>query len=126
MDNNNPLVKLDQGKQLLDAIRTSNLPELQKQTLEAQLLSNEAAVRNAALVKLADSGIAQVDIGHFLGELAAINKKGMYATAKLEAKTGSGKVEMQFKGGDTKLIVPVLAIVAIIVIAILIIMSMGD
>jgi len=45
----------------------------------------------------------------------------MYATTKLEAKTGSGKIEMQFKGGDTKLIIPVLIIVAIVIIASLVI-----
>lgn len=67
--------------------------------------------------KLAASGVAQGDITNFLGELERLNKKGMYATTTLVSKTGSGEIRMQFKGGDTKLIVPVLIIIGIVVIA---------
>ena len=121
MENNNQLVKLDKTK-MLEVIATSNLPDNEKQELTKQVMSNEIAVMTSAMQKLADSGVAQHDISNFLAELASVSKKGMYATTKLEAKTGSGKIEMQFKGGDTKLIVPVLAIIGVIFIAVLIIL----
>lgn len=121
MENNNQLVKLDKTK-ILEVISSSNLPEAEKQQLTKQVMSNEIAVMASAMQKLAESGVAQHDISNFLAELAALNKKGMYATAKLESKTGSGKIEMQFKGGDTKLIVPVLCIIGIIIIAVTIIL----
>src|SRR5438552_2563951 len=123
MENNqeNQLVKLDKNK-MFEVIAKSSLPENEKQELTKQLMSNEIGVISNAMQKLADSGVAQHDISNFLAELAALNKTGMYATTKLEAKTGSGKIEMQFKGGDTKLIIPILVIVAIVIIAIFVIM----
>lgn len=117
----NQLVKLDKTK-MMEVIAKSTLPENEKQELTKQLMSNEIAVISSAMQKLADSGVAQHDISNFLAELSALSKKGMYATTKLEAKTGSGKIEMQFKGGDTKLIIPVLVILGIILIAVLVIM----
>jgi hypothetical protein len=119
-NNKNQLVKLDRVK-MQEAIANSNLSETDKQELSKQLMSNEVSVISSAMQKLADSGVAQNDISNFLAELRDLNKQGMYATTKLEAKTGSGKIEMQFKGGDTKLIIPVLIIVAIVIIASLVI-----
>jgi hypothetical protein len=119
-NNNNQLVKYDRTK-IIEAIQASDLPELDKQELSKQVLSNEAKVIANAMQKIAESGIAQHDIANFLAELRELNKQGMYATAKLESMTGSGKIEMQFKGGDTKLIIPVLIIVAIVIIAALIV-----
>ena len=119
---NNQLVKVEGHDKVLEAIRRLKLPEKDKQELQKKLLSNSVDLVNYAQQKLADSGVAQHDISNFLAELERINKKGMYATTKLEAKTGSGKIEMQFKGGDTKLIIPVLIIVGIVIIAALVIM----
>jgi hypothetical protein len=118
--NNSQLAKLDNTK-MMDVISKLNLPEQEKRQLIKQLASNDVQLANYAKQKLIDSGIAQGDISSFLAELAALSKKGMYATTKLEAKTGSGKIEMQFKGGDTKLIVPVLIIVGIVIIAALVV-----
>jgi len=118
--NNNQLAKLDNAK-MLDVIQKLNLPAKEKQALVKQLASDDVELIKHVRQKLADSGVAQTDISNFLAELAALSKKGMYATTKLEAKTGSGKIEMQFKGGDTKLIIPVLIIVGIVIIAALVI-----
>jgi hypothetical protein len=117
MENNNQqLVKLDNTK-MIETINNLNLTDIQKQELVQQLISNDVELIKNAKQKLADSGVAQNDISNFLSELAAVSKKGMYATSTLEAKTGSGKITMQFKGGDTKLIIPVLIIIGITIIA---------
>jgi hypothetical protein len=120
-NSNNQLVKLDNTK-LIETINNLNLNDNEKRELVKQLISNDIELLKNAKQKLADSGVAQGDISNFLAELAAMSKKGMYATTTLEAKTGSGKITMQFKGGDTKLIIPVLVILAIVIIAVLIIM----
>lgn len=119
-NNNSQLVKLDRAK-MQEVIANSNLPDTDKQELSKQLMSNEVSIISNAMQKLADSGVAQNDISNFLAEQRDLNTAGMYATTKIEAKTGSGKIEMQLKGGDTKLIIPVLIIVAIIIIAALVI-----
>lgn len=114
-------MKVEAHAKVLDMIGTLKLPETEKRELVKKLMSDDLEIRRSASEKLAASGIAQHDISNFLTELERINKKGMYATTKLQAKTGSGSIEMQFKGGDTKLIIPVLVIVGIVVIAALVI-----
>ena len=121
MDNDKQMMKVETHAKVLDMIGTLKLPETEKQELVKKLMSDDLELRRAASEKLAASGVAQHDISNFLTELERINKKGMYATTKLQAKTGSGSIEMQFKGGDTKLIIPVLVIVGIVVIAALVI-----
>ena len=122
MENNrNQLIKLDNTK-MIETINGLNISENEKQTLVKQLVSDDVELLKIAKQKLTDSGVAQGDISNFLTELASLSKKGMYATTTLEAKTGSGKITMQFKGGDTKLIIPVLIIVGIIIIASLVIL----
>jgi hypothetical protein len=120
MDNNNQLVKLDNTK-LIETISNLNISEKDKQELMKQLVSNDVELIKNAKEKLTDSGVAQGDISNFLSELSIMSKKGMYATTTLEAKTGSGKITMQFKGGDTKLIIPVLVIFGVVIIAALVI-----
>lgn len=119
-NNNNQLIKIDNTK-MIETINTLNISENVKQELLEQLASNDIELINNAKQKLFDSGLAQGDISSFLSELAAMSNKGMYATTTLEAKTGSGKITMQFKGGDTKLIIPVLIILGIVIIAALVI-----
>ena len=118
---NNQLIKVEGNAKVLEAIRRLKLPEKDRQELEKKLLSDDVELIKYAKQKLADSGIAQNDISFFLAELTALNKKGMYATSKTKFKTGAGEIEMQFKGGDTKLIIPVLIIVGIVIIAALVI-----
>ena len=120
MDNNNQLVKLDNTK-MIETISNLNLSDNDKKELIKQLVSNDVELIKNAKQKLADSGVAQGDISNFLSELAMMSTKGMYATTTLEAKTGSGKITMQFKGGDTKLIIPVLVILGVVIIAALVI-----
>jgi uncharacterized protein YaaW (UPF0174 family) len=120
MDSNNQLIKIDNSK-MMDTISNLNLSESDKQELVKQIVSNDVELMKKATDKLFESGIAQKDISNFLSELALMSKQGMYATTTLEAKTGSGKITMQFKGGDTKLIIPVLVILGITIIAALII-----
>ena len=45
----------------------------------------------------------------------------MYVKTKQTIQTGSGSLEVEMKGGDTKLIIPVLVIVGIVAIAALVI-----
>ena len=56
-----------------------------------------------------------------MGELTAMSKQGMYVKSKQTIKTGSGTFEIEMKGGDTKLIIPVLIILGVVIIAALVI-----
>ncbi len=122
MDNNNQLVRLDNTK-FIDIInKIPNLTDDDRHDLSLRAASDDVEIRKAALEKIIQSEIAQQDLMAILGELTALNKQGMYVKSKQTIKTGSGTFEIEMKGGDTKLIIPVLIILGIVIIAVLIIM----
>ena len=121
MENNNQLSKLDHNK-ILDIISTiPHLTDQDRNELSKRVASDDVEIRKNAFEKLAQSQIAQNDLIVVQGEIAALNKQGMYVKAKQTIKTGSGQVEIEMKGGDTKLIIPVLVILGVVTIAALVI-----
>jgi uncharacterized membrane protein len=121
MENNSQLSKLDHNK-ILDIISTiPHLTDQDRNELSKRVASDDVEIRKNAFEKLAQSQIAQNDLVVVQGEIAALNKQGMYVKAKQTIKTGSGQVEIEMKGGDTKLIIPVLVILGVVIITALVI-----
>lgn len=121
MDNNNQLARLDNTK-IIDIItKIPNLTDDDRHELSLRVASDDVEIRKEALGKITQSQIAQHDLMAIMGELTALNKQGMYVKSKQTIKTGSGTFDIEMKGGDTKLIVPVLIIVGIVIIAALVI-----
>ena len=121
MENNtNGLAKLDNSK-ILDVIKSMDIQSDEKQALINRVISDDISVRRSALEMITQSQIAQHDLSTILGEIDALNKKGMYVQAKQIIKTGSGSLEIEMKGGDAKLIIPVLVIIGVIIVASLLI-----
>lgn len=122
MDNNNQLSRLENTR-IIDIItKIPNLTDEDKHELSKRIASDDVEIRKGALEKITNSQIAQHDLMTIMGELSALQKQGMYVKSKQTIKTGSGSFEIEMKGGDTKLIVPVLIIVGIVIIAALVIM----
>jgi hypothetical protein len=86
-----------------------------------RVVSDDVEIRKGALEKITLSQIAQHDLMAIMGELTVLNKQGMYVKSKQTIKTGSGTFEIEMKGGDTKLIIPVLVILGVVIIAALVI-----
>jgi hypothetical protein len=122
MESNNQLVKLDSNKLIEIIQKIPNLSEEDRRELSLRMVSDDIEVRKLAYEKVIQSEIAQHDLVAIMSELAALNKQGVYIKSKQTIKTGSGTFEIEVKGGDTKLIVSVLTILAIVIIAVLIIM----
>jgi hypothetical protein len=121
MDNNNQLARLDNTK-IIDIItKIPNLTDNDRHELSLRVASDDVEIRKEALGKITQSQIAQHDLMAIMGELTALNKQGMYVKSKQTIKTGSGTFDIEMKGGDTKLIVPVLIIVGVVIIAALVI-----
>ena len=121
MDNNNQLARLDNTK-IIDIItKIPNLTEDDRHELSLRVASDDVEIRKGALEKITQSQIAQHDLMAIMGELSALNKQGMYVKSKQTIKTGSGTFEIEMKGGDTKLIIPVLVILGVVIIAALVI-----
>jgi len=122
MDNNNQLSRLENTR-IIDIItKIPNLTNEDKHELSKRIASDDVEIRKGALEKITQSQIAQHDLMAIMGELSALQKQGMYVKSKQTIKTGSGSFEIEMKGGDTKLIIPVLIIVGIVIIAALVIM----
>ena len=125
MYNNNQLSRLDNTK-IIDII--ANIPNLTKEDrhkLSLQVANDDVEIRKEALGKITQSQIAQHDLMVIMGELTALNKQGMYVKSVQEIKTGSGTFKIEMKGGDTKLIIPVLVILGVVLIAALVIVFMN-
>jgi len=121
MDNNNQLARLDNTK-IIDIItKIPNLTDDDRHELSLRVASDDVEIRKGALEKITQSQIAQHDLMAIMGELTALNKQGMYVKSKQIIKTGSGTFEIEMKGGDTKLIIPVLVILGVVIIAALVI-----
>jgi len=121
MDNNNQLARLDNTK-IIDIItKIPNLTDDDRHELSLRVASDDVEIRKEALGKITQSQIAQHDLMAIMSELTALNKQGMYVKSKQTIKTGSGTFDIEMKGGDTKLIIPVLIIVGIVIIAALVI-----
>ena len=117
MDKNNQLARLDNIK-IIDII--TNIPNLtddDRHELSLRVASDDVEIRKGALEKITQSQIAQHDLMAIMGELTAMSKQGMYVKSKQTIKTGSGTFEIEMKGGDTKLIIPVLVILGVVIIA---------
>src|SRR5690606_13365372 len=122
MDNNNQHSRLENTR-IIDIItKIPNLTNEDKHELSKRIASDDVEIRKGALEKITQSQIAQHDLMAIMGELSALQKQGMYVKSKQTIKTGSGSFEIEMKGGDTKLIIPVLIIVGIVIIAALVIM----
>ena len=121
-NNSNQLAILDNSTILEVVARMQTLSETEKKELQLRILSDDLDIRKSALEKLRQSERAYDDFVTIMGEVSALNKKGMYIKTKQTIKTGSGTFEIESKGGDTKLIIPVLVILAIVIIAVVIIM----
>tara|TARA_B110000902_G_C13846933_1_gene413672 strand:- start:109 stop:486 length:378 start_codon:yes stop_codon:yes gene_type:complete len=122
MDNNNQLSRLENTR-IIDIItKIPNLTDEDKHELSKRIADDDVEIRKGALEKITNSQIAKHDLMTIMGELSALKKQGMYVKSKQTIKTGSGSFEIEMKGGDTKLIIPVLIIIGITTIAALIIM----
>ena len=122
MDNNNQQLARLENVKIIDIItKIPNLTDEDRHELSKRVASDDIEIRKGALEKITQSQIAQNDLLAIMGELSAMSKQGMYVKSKQTIKTGSGQFEIEMKGGDTKLIIPVLIIVGIVIIAALVI-----
>ena len=123
MDNNqSQLARLENTKIMEVILKIPNLSEEDRRELSLRIMSDDLDVRKSAQEKIVQSQIAHNDLVTIMGELSALNKQGMYVKSKQTIKTGSGTFEIESKGGDTKLIIPVLVILGIVIIAVAIIL----
>jgi hypothetical protein len=121
MDNNNQLARFDNSKFIDIITKIPNLTEEDRHQLSLRVASDDAEIRKIALLKIEKSLSAQNDLNMLMEFQSVLNKQGMYMKSKQTIETASGKFEIEMKGGDAKLIIPVLIIIGVVIIAALVI-----
>ncbi len=119
MDDNNKLQKFDLDS--LPAFFKDLTKEQQKMYLE-KLANDNADLKKYANEKIIDSKVAERDMVTDLEFLKQIETENKVINVKREYQTGSGKMELNIKGGDKKFIIPILVVLGIILIAVLVIL----
>lgn len=118
MEENNKLQKYDQDS--LPAFFKDLTEEQQKAYLE-KLATDNAELKKYANEKIIDSKVAERDMVIDIEFLKQIETENKVINVKREYQTGSGKMELNLKGGDKKFIIPILVVLGIILIAVLVI-----
>ena len=85
----------------------------------SKLASDNADLKRIAGEKVIQSKVAEHDMTNDLEFLKQIETENKVVSVKREYQTGSGKMELNIKGGDKKFLIPVLIVFGLIVIAIL-------
>lgn len=120
-NNNNKLKRIDESPSSIDKYLEKLDKEKQDKLIEKHL-HNKVDTEKMKDEKVIKSKVAEHDLKihkDYLDELTA-DKRYYQTTQKVE--TGSGNIEIKVKGGDTKFIVPIIAVIGIIVVIILAIM----
>jgi hypothetical protein len=113
----------------LNKFNPENLPAYFDKLSEAQqskylekLAGDNADLMHYASKKVADSKTAEHDMATDLDFLSRLETENKMINVKRTYETGSGRMEITIKGGDRKLIIPILVIVGIVLIAAVIIL----
>jgi hypothetical protein len=118
MEENNKLQKFDQDT--LPAF-FKDLTEDQQKTYLEKLASDNADLKKYANTKIIDSKVAERDMVTDIEFLKQIETENKVINVKRTYETGSGKMEVNLRGGDKKFIIPIIVVFGIILITILII-----
>jgi hypothetical protein len=112
----------------LNRFNPDNLPAYFNQLTEEQqnaylekLASDNAELIKYATKKVADSKTAEHDMSMDLDYIGKLDSENKMINIKRTYETGSGKMEINIKGGDRKLIIPILVILGVLFIAALVI-----
>lgn len=118
MEENNKLQKFD-----LDSLPSffKDLTETQQSEYLAKLANDNVELKKYANEKIIDSKIAERDMVTDIEYLKQLETEGKMIAVKRTYETGSGKMEVNIKGGDKKFIIPILVVVGIILITVLIV-----
>lgn len=117
----NKLKRIDETPSSIDKYLEKLDKEKQDMLIEKHL-QNKVDTEKMKDEKVIKSKVAEHDLKihkDYLDELTA--DKRFYKTTQ-QVETGSGKIEINVKGGDTKFIVPIITVLGIIIVIILAIM----
>lgn len=119
MENENKLTKFIEDT-LPDYFK--ELTEEDKRKALIKIFDTNTELAKIKSEKLVQSYIASVDLDKLLYIVSEFEQKGKIGySINSKNKTGSGEINVNIKGGDTKFIVPIIIAIGIVIITILLI-----
>lgn len=117
-EDKNKLRRIDDSPSSLDTYLNKLDKEKQDKIIE-QHLRNKIDIEKMKEEKVVKSKVAEHDLKIGQDNLDGLTATNRYYTHSQNVETGSGKIEIKVKGGDTKFIIPIVTVVGIILIIIL-------
>ncbi|MCU7490542.1 MAG: hypothetical protein HF312_02665 [Ignavibacteria bacterium] len=117
-ENKNKLKRIDEIPSSLDSLIGKLDKEKQDKIIEKHFQNNVdlERIKNEKVIK---SRVAEHDLKIGQDNLEGLTATNRYYTHSQTVETGSGKIEIKVRGGDTKFIIPIVTVIGIIVIIIL-------
>ncbi len=100
------------------------LPEEDQRAILRKLQEKQVDVIVDVTRAVSKSRIAENDLHVHNENVARLDYERKIYSSKISAETGSGKIDMQVRGGDTRFIVPILVVIGVILLAILAIFAL--
>ena len=101
-----------------DSDTKEKLSKEQQVSLINKMAENDVELRNRINEKIGDSKLAEHDMANILEMVQSVEVEGKYINVQQNIKTGSGNIKVDIKGGDRKLLIPILIVVIIAVIVV--------
>lgn len=122
-DERQDLQRVDVDHQQLPAGFDQLSEEDQREVLR-RLTEKEVDVCVEMMRAAGKSRVAENDLQVHNDTVARLDHERKVYTSKVSAETGSGKIEMQVRGGDTRFIVPILVVIGVIFLALVAIVAL--
>lgn len=120
---NHTLQKLDSNHlERYAQIDLNGISEQARQELLAKIATDREILMFDAQKKLLQSQIAEHDLAVVMDNVQSLNADGKVFSVQQTLETGSGKISLNIKGGDTRFVIPILTALGCIIVIILLIL----
>lgn len=100
------------------------LPEEDQRAILRKMQDKQIDVMIEMQRAIGKSRIAENDLHVHNENVARLDHERKIYSSKVNAETGSGKIDMQVRGGDTRFIVPILVVIGVILLAVIMILAL--
>jgi len=106
-------------------VDTSQLSAEKREELDGRLQEQNLELREELSRRVIKSRNAESDMATTLDQVAALDSENKLYVVDEEFETGSGKVKVKIRGGDTKFIVPILVVIGCTILGIVLIFALS-
>jgi hypothetical protein len=117
-EDNNKLRRIDETPSPIEKY-LSSLDKANQDKIIEKHIQNNVEIEKMKNEKVVKSKVAEHDLKIGQDNLDGLTATNRYYTHSQSVETGSGRIEIKVKGGDTKFIIPIVAVVGIILIIVL-------